>query len=602
MKFKHNIGIYSAIWVVAIFLLAISLFQNFGDAKIINYSGIVRGATQKLIKEELMGHQDDELIVYLDEILIELQTGKGQYGLMKIDNDDYQNELNAMSAMWKDIKEEIVLVRNGESSSRLYQLSQEYFDKANHMVHTIQSISDQKLQSSLQVFFVYLVLTISVFFFWYRFKQKQIHKALYIDDLTDIYNFNAFELSLDDILSRNQNTDYIIICFDVDDFKYINTIYGNDVGDQILKQIAVLLKKFVGENGSCARQGNDQFFALTENQNDILEKLDQYLKINICSTLMLDIMDDLTLSYGAYERQDSTSRNVMIDNASLAHKNAKTLGKNHKVYYNQELLDRIYHESMLEKHMHSALSHHEFEMYLQPKFQIPHIDIVGAEALVRWNYQGEQLLYPDEFIPLFERNGFIYDLDFYMFESVCQFIEDYHIPPDFRISVNFSRVSLHHKNFRSRLLEIVNQYHVSVHSLEIEITESAFNDFSESMMELLNQLKQDGFSLSMDDFGSGYSSLNSINTLPVDVLKIDKGFLREQSRMDKMIEVVGLIVNIAHTLGMKVICEGVETKRDVEILNRVHCSLGQGYYVSKPIPHHEFYKKYIKTKEPVMMS
>lgn len=602
MKFKHNIEIYSAIWIVAILILALSLFQNFGDAKIINYSGIVRGATQKLVKEELAGQQDDELIVYLDDILKELQTGEGQYGLARIDDDTYQNELNAMNTMWKDMKAEIMLVRNGGPSSRLYQLSQDYFEKANQMVHTIQDISDHKLQSSLQVFFVYLILTISVFFFWYRFKQKQINKALYIDNLTDIFNFNAFELSVDDKLNQNQNINYIIICFDVDDFKYINTIYGNDVGDQILKQIAVLLKKFVGEKGSCARGSSDQFFVLTESQDDILEKLDQYLKINICSTLMLDIMDDLTLSYGAYQRQDSISGNVMIDNASLAHKNAKTLGKNQKVYYNQELLDRIYHESMLEKHMHSALSHHEFEMYLQPKFQIPHIDIIGAEALVRWNYQGKQLMYPDEFIPLFERNGFIYDLDFYMFECVCQFIEKYHIPSDFRISVNFSRVSLHHKNFRSRLLKIVNQYHISIHSLELEITESAFNDFSESMMELLNQLKQDGFSLSMDDFGSGYSSLNSINTIPVDVLKIDKGFLREQSHTDKMIEVVRLIVNIAHTLDMKVICEGVETKRDVEILNRVHCTLGQGYYVSKPIPHQEFYQKYLKTKEPVTMS
>ncbi len=599
MKPKQNMGIYTCIWIVAIIILSVSLFQNFGDAKVINYSGIVRGATQKLVKEELAGQRDDQLIDYLDGILIELQTGEGHYGLDRLDDKKYQMELKEMNEIWDQMKDEIYKVRNGKSSSQLYALSQTYFDKANDMVATAQDIADYKLISLIRVFVVYLILTISVFYFWYRYKQKQIKKAMYVDELTGISNLIAFEMKVDELIKAHSQTQYVMISFDIDDFKFINSTYGNELGDEMLKQIALSIDEYVGEIGTCARYGNDHFYVLCEYHKNLLKDFKHYLKDKVCSALAFDIYDNMRLSVGGYQVEYGDSVMDMIDNANIAHKSAKASGRGQYVWYNQDLLNQIKYENMMQNHMKTALENHEFKMYLQPKFKIPNIDIVAAEALVRWNFKNEMLLFPDEFIPLFEKNGFIYDLDFYIFEQVCQFIMENHLDKiDFRISVNFSRVSLHHKHFYKRLLEIVKQYQVPTQSLEIEITETAFHDMSETMIEMLNRLRDEGFSLSIDDFGTGYSSLNSINTIPVDTLKIDKAFLMEQSHSEKMVTIVGFIVDVAHTLGMKVICEGVETKRDVEMLARLKCSLGQGYYVSKPIPHQEFLEKFIpKIKE-----
>ncbi len=195
MKQKHNIFICSAIWIVAIVILMVSLSQNVGIAKIINYSGIVRGATQKLIKKEIYGKPDDQLIVHLDGILENLQTGNGKYELIKLSDDLFQDQLEEMSQVWQNIKIEINNVRQGESKENLYLLSEDYFEKADQMVLTAQSISDSNTIFLVRIFFVYLIITMSIFAFWYKYKQRQIKKAMYIDELTGINNYSGFGLS-----------------------------------------------------------------------------------------------------------------------------------------------------------------------------------------------------------------------------------------------------------------------------------------------------------------------------------------------------------------------------------------------------------------------
>lgn len=598
MKQKQSMGIYTCIWIIAIIILIVSLFQNLGYAKVINYSGIVRGATQKLIKQELQGEKDDEIIEYLDKIIHELQTGQGEYGLMKINNEKYQIQLETMEVSWELIKTEIQEVRNGGTENRLYELSQDYFSQADQMVATAQSVSDQSLVSSITLFFIYLLITGGVFAIWYHYKQRQIKKVMYIDKLTGLHNFLAFEMDVQKKLEYLNDDKYLMICFDIDDFKYLNTSYGYAFGDQLLKVVAQSLNEFVQPYGNCGRNGSDHFYALFSYGQNTIDDLKEKLKLDMKKQIDLDIIDDITLSFGVCLVNNETSVQDVLDNTLLAHKNAKSRGKGCTVWYDQNLLDKLYQENMIIKQMHHALIQHEFQLYLQPKFHIPSLEIVGAESLVRWHMPNHKILYPDEFIPLFEKNGFIYELDFDIFRQTCAFIHKYHLSDDFPISVNFSRVTIHHKDFYTRLHQIIHEYYVPVGCIEIEITESAFNDLSISIIDMLNRLREEGFIISMDDFGAGYSSLNLLNSMSVDVLKIDRQFLLEQE--SKKEQIIRLIVDLTKALNMKVICEGVETKEDVQLLEKVHCPLGQGYYISYPIMKDEFAQKFLKNKEKLL--
>lgn len=594
MKSKNNMQIYTCIWIVAILILAFSLTQSFGDAKVINYSGVIRGATQKLIKKELHGDQDDVLITYLDDILYDLQTGKGKYDLVLMNDSLYQSQLKEMNIMWGNIKTEIYKVRDGQSNRNLYNLSEEYFVKANTMVATAQDVSDQKTKSSLFIFVAYLIVTIGVFLFWYRFKQRQINKALYIDKLTGINNFSAFEREVKEKLDRIDSQNYALICLDIDGFKYLNSTYGSETGDLLLKTLAWTLQMYADINGCCARYGSDEFYLLCEYNELTIDQIKISFKENMKESIELDIYNDLTITCGVYNLQKNENIKNMLDNVSLTHKQAKKMGKGSLLHYNQKLLDNLYYESRLTKEMHKALEEKKFKLYLQPKFDIPSLDIIAAEALVRWQYSDDTILYPDDFIPLFEQNGFIYDLDFHMLEQVCQFIKANHLEDtQFSISVNFSRVTIHHQDFEKNLKAIIKQYCIPIHCIELEITESAFNEFPQHIIAMLESLNKEGFIFSMDDFGAGYSSFNSIHKIPVDIIKIDRKFLTESRENQDVVQIIRLIIETAHLLDMRVICEGVEELCDIKMLDKLNCHIGQGYYISKPIYYTEFSNKYL---------
>ncbi len=386
-----------------------------------------------------------------------------------------------------------------------------------------------------------------------------------------------------------------MLCLDIDGFKYLNSLYGIQTGDQLLRVVAWTLQSFVGEKGCVARYGSDEFLILCEFDDLTISSLKQLIIENVKSSIELDIYRDLTLCIGVYMTQKERIY-TMIDNATLAHKQAKQKGKGCALCYDQELLDKLYYENRLAKNFYTALNDDQFKLYLQPKFEIPSLKVVGAEALVRWQDK-DDLLLPDTFIPSLEQNGYIYDLDFFMLEKACLFIKEHQLETtDFRISVNFSRVTIHHQDFSKRLDDVMKTYHIPIHCIELEITETAFNDFSTHIIEMLNQLSQQGYIFSMDDFGAGYSSLNSIHTIPVDIIKIDKAFLKESRLNKSVVSIMQLIVETAHLLNKTIICEGVEEKEDVKLLNKMGCFLGQGYYVSRPIKQNEFVLKFLSKK------
>ncbi|MEG0441763.1 MAG: GGDEF domain-containing phosphodiesterase, partial [Oscillospiraceae bacterium] len=286
---------------------------------------------------------------------------------------------------------------------------------------------------------------------------------------------------------------------------------------------------------------------------------------------------------------------VFLERTNFAHQYGSRLQMNQSsiAFYDDVERSVILQEKEIENHMEKALESGEFEMFLQPKYELEHNRIGGAEALVRWNNPDKGLIYPNDFIPLFERNGFVVKLDLYMFEQACrllQFWENAGIPP-VPISVNMSRVHLNDPDFLDRYHEIFRHFDFPASLLEIELTESMVFDDVTRLCEVIEQVKKIGFTCSLDDFGSGYSSLNMLKDIPVDVLKLDRSFFYSKSEDNTQSRhVVGNIVDLAKKLHMKTVSEGIETLEWVDYLRSVKCDMVQGYVFAKPMPVAQFEK------------
>lgn len=589
---KPVLLIYTAIWAVALVIVMASMFQNIGDARIINYSGIVRGATQKLVKEELNGSPDDALIAELDAILYDLQTGKGAYGLKRSTSRTYQQSLEEMAVTWALIKDQIADVRAGEGRSALFETSELYFDMANRMVRNAERFSSRKLWFAVGFLAAYLFLTVAAFAFFYMRNQRERERSAATDRLTGIRNRTGFEKRAAELLKQYPLIRYTLVKFDIDDFKFVNESYGYAFGDALLKKIAEALEKKYSGSRTCARLSADDFLIMTEHTENVTETLRAVLNEAVDGSVPFDAAA-LTFSMGVYEQSGDISVKQMLEDANVAHKRAKSGGKSATVLYDETLLEKLRTEKKLTDRLRTALDRREFKLYLQPKFDVASGATVGAEALVRWDHPELGMLSPDRFIPLFEKNGVIAELDYYMLERACEHLRDrLRAGKALPVSVNFSRVTLYRKEFYDKLTATVAAYGVPCALVEIELTESAFNEISESASDMLLRLHEAGFTVSMDDFGAGYSSLNLLNSLPIQIVKLDREFLKDFSHTDRVRGVIACVVQLAHVLGLRVICEGVELAEHLEFLRSVHCEYGQGFYYSRPIPESEFIRQY----------
>lgn len=601
MKKTKEFLLYTSMWVIAVLVLIVLLWQNIGNARVINYSGIVRGATQKLVKEELSGYRDDELVVRLDGIIYDLQTGEGEYGLTKNDDQDYQQQLARLTLIWENIKEEIEQVRTGaDSGSELFDLSQQHFEAADQMVLYAEQSSDKKLKRSILFYFFSLIISIVIFAIINRRSRKALEKSISTDNLTGILNREGFESAAGPLLRQQSGTDFIIVEFDINNFKAVNNTYGYEFGDKLLCSLASVLSSLYGDGQLCARIDADDFILLVRQSGTNIEQLQTLLNRRLREQLLLETFDDLTFTIGAYKlgQGDEPAKNIM-DKASTAHKTAKASERTSVVWYDEELLKKLRLEKELKSRMRSALAEESFELYLQPKLRLDTMQAVGAEALVRWNLPGHGTVYPDSFIPLFEKNGLIAELDFYMLRKACAYLQGQigQGRPPMSISINFSRVTLYHREFYDTFIEIVDQFKIPHGCIEIEVTETAFNEVAESVIELLFRLKNSGFLISMDDFGAGYSSLNMLSKLPIQIIKLDREFLKEMQHNENVRGVIVWAVGLAHVLNVKIVCEGVELREQAEFLQKIGCDYGQGYYFSRPIPQEEFTAKYRCGKE-----
>ena len=349
----------------------------------------------------------------------------------------------------------------------------------------------------------------------------------------------------------------------------------------------------------CTRMNADQFVLLARNDQEFEAKCEDMIQsINERAREDLAIMFPIRLKRGIYPvRKDDTDVNIIIDRANAARKSLNGDEKTMVAMYSDKIVNQMYKVDQIESEMEAAIKNKEFQVFIQPKWDIVHDRIYGGEALVRWIKADGTRIFPDEFIPVFEKNGFVEKLDLYMLEEVCKRLRvlidsGFSIFP---ISVNQSRLLLHNPNYVDQIKKILKRYRIPNGYIELEITETVFQDERETMITTMNLLKQQDVQLSMDDFGSGYSSLNMLKDVPFDVIKIDREFFSESITSNSSILILRKIIEMAEGLGIRVLCEGVETKEQVELLKQLGCCYVQGYYYAKPMPMEEFITTYCKS-------
>lgn len=410
------------------------------------------------------------------------------------------------------------------------------------------------------------------------------------DSLTGVWGLEHF---FDIVNERLLESDEIfqMIALDLDKFKYINEYYGRASGDMVLKVVADRLLDVFGKNAAIARSYADKFYICVQKKEVTKEEMDflVYDQIQLENGEAVKVFIKLGIfSYDASSKM--YTGHECMDRALMACATIKEFhGKNYSMY-TAEMEEKMHRENEIEDVMEKALEQGEYVVYYQPKFSLETGRLVGAEALVRWNSPTKGMVSPGVFIPLFEKNGFIVKLDFYVYEEVCKFIrslldQGYEVVP---ISVNVSRVHIETTDFVEKLVNVVDKYHIPYEFFELEMTESAYGAENENVIQVVNQLKAYGFPLSMDDFGSGYSSLNLLKNMPIDVLKIDKEFLGETETSKRSREIIRMIVEMSKAIDIRTICEGVETDQQAEFLKNIGCDMVQGFLYARPMPEESY--------------
>lgn len=426
--------------------------------------------------------------------------------------------------------------------------------------------------------------------------QEKIDYVSQIDPLTNTYNLNAFLGRADEILSESPYVNHAVIYLDLNQFKLINDNYGYRAGDRILIALASILQNAGDANSVVARITGDKFVALYaySDQEELTEQIKSI--IHDIKHIKREKNDYYKLIpvIGIYPVQSGDSAIIAVDRANIARKNVEDYHLRNYTYYNESMHNVLIEQKGIEDSMEDALKNREFTVFYQPKFDITSGKIIGSEALVRWSRHSD-MIPPIRFIPLFEENGFIVPLDYYVLDTVCASLRarldaGKKVLP---VSVNFSRVHLSTDVLPVVVKATLERYNIPSNLIEIELTESALASIEDYQLNILNELRSMGHVLTMDDFGSGMSSLNALRKLPFDVLKIDREFLYSNSQSEREQIVLSNVVRMASDLNMKVVCEGVETEEQEAFLKGIGCQFAQGFLYARPLPEEQFVAEYL---------
>lgn len=470
------------------------------------------------------------------------------------------------------------------------------------LIITPVSVVQKNINGMLSLAYSFIILCICVFIILtihiikiQRKNQKKLEKIAFIDKVTGASTYERFKLDAAQLLSNYGKLNYSIICLNIEKFQYINDLCGYEEGNHVLTFISNTISNHISSNETFTRFSGDHFLLLLSNKeneeliqriNNIQEKLSNYNKFD-------KKLYDLKITAGIYRIEDSiTEIDAMVDRANMAlnKKSENVLDK--YIFYDDTLLDEKIKIKNIEDKFTLALKHREFVVYYQAKYNISYNCFEGAEALVRWIHPKTGFISPGVFIPILENNGYIVELDQYVFEEVCRQIRQwldkgYSVTP---VSINISRLHLYQIDFVDNYLSILHKYKVPVELIQLELTETVLFDNENILIDIMEQLHKDGIKILMDDFGSGYSSINMLKNIPIDILKIDKSLIDGFDKNHKSQQIIISIITLAQKLGIQVTAEGVETKEQYEFLKTIGCDYIQGYYCAKPKPVKDYEK------------
>ena len=415
-------------------------------------------------------------------------------------------------------------------------------------------------------------------------KQRLRFQAAH-DELTGIYNMNGFKEAVATVLGSNPDRDFMIVRLDITRFKIFNDLFGIDAGNRLLRAVAQELDIRCNATSSAYARLTGDHFVLCLAQDSITP-----------DELEKQIQDWLHYYSPDYELQECigiypiTDRemdiSLMCDRALLAQESVKDVYPPRVGIYDEGLRDRVLEEQWITASMRAALANHEFLPYFQPQYRISTGELIGAEVLSRWNNRDRGMIRPDHFIPIFEKNGFITEMDTYIWNQACRWLQQRKAQglPLIPLSINISRVDIINLDLVTFLPALVKRYGLEPKDLRLEITESVFIAQRELMISTLCALRDEGFYIELDDFGTGYTSINILRDLPLDMIKLDMSFLTGADQFDRSVQITGAVIRLARGISMDVIAEGVETKAQLDFLSDIGCDLAQGYYYARPLP------------------
>ncbi|QZY54840.1 EAL domain-containing protein [Crassaminicella profunda] len=423
-------------------------------------------------------------------------------------------------------------------------------------------------------------------------KREQIHHLAYYDSLTGLPNRALFEEKISIALeeAKLNKGKLALLYMDLDNFKKVNDTIGHMFGDLLLKNVGRLLKKYLGGRATVTRLGGDEFVAVLpkiEGSQELIPIIENMIKSFQNPWILDDSEFYITVSIGItlYPKDGETSH-ILLKNADTAMYSAKNNGKNSYHFYTPDLNEKMLEKLEMENNLRHAVERDEFIVYYQPKVQIHTGRIVGAEALIRWKHPTKGMIPPSQFIPIAEETRLIVPIGEWVLRNACRQNKTwqelgYH---SMVVSVNLSVIQIQQPNFVETVKKILKETGIKPSCLELEITENIIMKDFECANNILNNLRKLGIGISLDDFGKGYSSLNYLKQLEIDVLKIDKAFVDDITENNHQQAIVKAVIDMAHSMNIVVVAEGVETWEQFKFLKDLHCDKVQGYLFSKPLP------------------
>lgn len=447
----------------------------------------------------------------------------------------------------------------------------------------------------------------------YKKNEAAIYKLAFTDEVTENKNKSKFILDVKEIFDNSKDETFAIISVDIANFKVINELFGCQKANKILKDVYYIIQSNLSSGSICARDFAATYIVLYkyEKENMIIKHFVQKVTSDIekynneiipmfCNDKYAKIITKLSPVFGIYLIEDKkVDLMQMCDRAVLAKRGIKNDTPQNYKFYDDGLKAKVQQNKIIEEEMLNALQHKQFKMYLQPKFDLKTMELVGAEALVRWFHPKRGIIPPMDFIPVFENNGFVIEVDKFIWRQACDFLSLRKLAGEklFPISVNVSKTHLNNEVFIEELLNLTKKYNIEPKYIELELTESACLNNEKQFKEVTEKLKSLGFKIVMDNFGTGFSSVNMLKNLSVDILKLDRTFISNAFAENKGKIIFKNMIEMANQLDILTVAEGIETPEQMEYLKEIGCKIAQGFLFGRPMDENNFIHTFLSHKK-----